>query len=69
MKPSIRLHRPVGRPRFTRMELARMFWRAAYYLRRQRPHDEYSGELLEYVEREFRTMWQRPCGRDRELNS
>jgi hypothetical protein len=66
MKPSIHLQRPAGRPRFTRTELARMFWRAAYYLRRQRPRDEYSGELLEYVEREFRTMWRRPRARDRE---
>ena len=45
--------------RLTRVELARMFWRATYYVRRQRPRDEYTNDLLAYLEREFRTMWQR----------
>ena len=51
---------PKRKPlRLTRVELARMFWRAAYYVRRQRPRDEYTNDLLAYLEREFRTMWQR----------
>lgn len=48
--------RPV---RFRRVELARMFWRAAYYVRRQRPRDEHTSELLAYLEREFRALWRR----------
>jgi hypothetical protein len=55
--------RPQGRqPRFSRVELARMFWRAAYYVRRQRPLDEHTNELLAYLEREFRTTWLRANG-------
>ena len=55
------IHRQAKRKplRLTRVELARMFWRAAYYVRRQRPRDEYTSDLLAYLEREFRTMWQR----------
>ena len=55
------IHRQAKRKplRLTRVELARMFWRATYYVRRQRPHDEYTNDLLAYLEREFRTMWQR----------
>ena len=60
MKPRIRLQPLRSEARFNRIELARMFWRAAYYVRRQRPHDEYTRELLVYLEREFRTMWRRP---------
>ena len=55
--------KPKRKPlRLTRVELARMFWRAAYYVRRQRPRDEYTNDLLGYLEREFRTMWQRRNG-------
>jgi hypothetical protein len=36
-----------------------MFWRAAYYVRRQRPRDEHTSELLAYLEREFRALWRR----------
>ena len=51
---------PKRKPlRLTRVELVRMFWRAAYYVRRQRPRDEYTNQLLAYLEREFRAMWQR----------
>ena len=46
-------------PRVARVELARMFWRASFYVRRQRPRDEYTNELLAYLEREFQVMWQR----------
>jgi hypothetical protein len=60
MKPRIYLQPLRAEARFNRVELARMFWRAAYYVRRQRPEDEYTPELLAYLEREFRTMWGRP---------
>ena len=51
---------PKRKPlRLTRVELARMFWRAAYYVRRQRPLDEHTHELLAYLDREFRMMWRR----------
>ena len=43
--------------RFNRQELAHMFWRAAFYVRRQRPRDAHTGELLAYLEREFRATW------------
>ena len=60
MRPRIHLQPLRTDPRFNRVELARMFWRAAYYVRRQRPQDEYTIDLLAYLEREFRTMWRRP---------
>jgi hypothetical protein len=61
LKMDALIHRQAKRKplRLTRVELARMFWRAAYYVRRQRPRDEYTRDLLAYLEREFRTMWQR----------
>ena len=56
MEPLIHLPRPPKR-RYSRGETARMFWRAAYYVRRQRLPDEYTGELLAYLEREFDAIW------------
>jgi hypothetical protein len=47
---------------FSRTELAQMFWRASLYVRRQRPHDRHTDELLAYLEREFRATW-RAIGR------
>jgi hypothetical protein len=46
----------------SRMELAHMFWRASLYVRRQRPLDHHTVELLAYLEREFRATW-RAIGR------
>jgi hypothetical protein len=59
MNPLIYSRTQRRNPKFTRFELARMFWRAAYYVRRQRPHDQHTHELLAYLEREFRAMWPR----------
>jgi hypothetical protein len=59
MEPLIHLQLKRKRTRFSRVELASMFWRAAYHVRRQRPTDEHTNELLAYLEREFRTMWRR----------
>ena len=54
-----RARKPAG---LSRTELARMFWRASFYVRRQRPFDNHTPELLAYLEREFRATW-RTIGR------
>jgi hypothetical protein len=54
-----RSHKAAG---LSRMELAHMFWRASLYVRRQRPVDHHTDELLAYLEREFRATW-RAIGR------
>ena len=59
MKPLIDLQPKRKQLKFSRVELASMFWRAAYYVRRQRPLDEHTSELLAYLDREFRIMWRR----------
>jgi len=59
MKPLIDRQPNRKQLKFSRVELASMFWRAAYYVRRQRPLDEHTNELLAYLDREFRMMWRR----------
>jgi hypothetical protein len=59
MKPLIDLQPKRKQLKFSRVELASMFWRAAYYVRRQRPLDEHTNELLAYLDREFHMMWRR----------
>jgi len=59
MEPLVDRQQKRKQLRCSRVEQARMFWRAAYYVRRQRPLDEHTNELLAYLEREFRAMWRR----------
>ena len=59
MKPLIDRQPKRKQLKFSRVELASMIWRAAYYVRRQRPLDEHTNELLAYLDREFRMMWRR----------